>query len=131
MGSGQVYYHPGKIAEAAPAGGSPVLDTQLWRACAIDITLNSLTGGVTPAITFAFSRVGHDGIQYPVWTSGAISATGVISVSLSDSMSAAYAAGTLNEQGVVFSDKGIFTWAFGGGTPPTGVDFSATVYGRQ
>lgn len=130
MGAGPAYFHP-SAPVAAASGDSGPIDTDLWHAAAVDITVSAINGGVTPNITFTLSRLGADGFPYLLWSSGAITANGTISVSLSDAISSDYTAVTNNLQGAVFAKKAVLAWSFGGGTPPTSVAFSATVTGRS
>lgn len=130
MGAGPAYFHPASPAAVA-SGDSGAFDTSLWHAAAIDISVNTITGGVTPSITFTFSRIGPDGVPYALWSSGALTALGPVSVSLSDAISSDYTAVTNQLQGAVFGMRGQLSWAFGGGTPPTSVNFSASVTGRS
>lgn len=122
MGASRSYYSSATTVKLAPGGDSGEIGTSLWKACAIDINITALAG----TITFVFSRIAADGLPYPIWTSGAVAATGAFSVHLSEDMMGTYAAGSQPVQGVIFTTKGLLSW-----TIATSATFSVSVEGQS
>ncbi|MBX7464963.1 hypothetical protein K1Y80_02555 [Streptomyces sp. MAG02] len=89
---------------------------------AVDVTLTSFTGGSSPAVTFFVDRLGSDGVWYRVWTSSALTSTGVTSVQIGPFPAAT---GIVT---AVLTGTARFGWSSTGS--PTAITFSASVIGR-
>lgn len=98
---------------SASSGNSGDLPCGAQTTCRIDINVTAVTG----AITFVLSRKGsNDSVYYPIWTSSAVSAPGVVSKSIGPGC-------TLGEE---LGDTVQLSWTVATG-PAT---FSATVEGK-
>ena len=107
-------------------------ETSLWRAARVDIVVNTFTGGTTPSIQFFWETLAAGDIGWVTqWSSAAVTSAGPISVSLSDSLSETFAAGTVNAQHCVFTLQGRLRWQFAGAVNATSINFSASVVGRS
>ena len=115
-------------SQAQTAAGSETVSTAAFSSLAIDINVTAFAGGTSPSVTFTLARVGSDGVQYPMWSSGAISTVSKMSASIG----AGFTGGT-GSQGaggfpIALTGSAVFAWTFSGS--PTSVTFSASVVGH-
>ena len=94
---------------------------------ALDLQVFSFTGGVTPSITFFLDRLDGNAAWFQVWTSSAQTAAFQWSVDLGPGLG--LIASPSQAQHAVFTYTTRFRWVFGGGTPPTSVNFIASCVG--
>lgn len=114
------------VAAATGSGDSGAFDTsRIGKAC-LDLNVKTITGGTTPDITFFVDRLGGDDKWYPVAQTAALTATGQVSIEISDSL----ADGT-DAQHMVFADQARVRWVFGGAVAATSISFSGSLYGRE
>lgn len=98
---------------------SGLLSVDSYDMLAVDISVTAITGGVLPTVAFRLSRLGADGILYPIFTTTAISVAGILPpISLGP--------GSTNSN--MFGDNIQLDMITTGG--PTSVTFSASIKGK-
>lgn len=127
-GAGILYSHSASVTDAT-ASASIALDTRFVDSIALDLNVVAFVAGTAPTISYFIDRQGADGTWYQVWTSGALAATGIVSVDIGRH-AMTYAAGSVTAAHAIFTNNARFRWAFGGTANPTSVTWSASLVGR-
>lgn len=122
--SGDYLWKRGPMPAATASGVSDAFSTRNVHSVALDLAVRVFTGGTTPSIAFAVDRLGGDDVWYEVYTTAAITAVGVTSVSLG--LGHATAANN-----VVFTESARVRWTFAGVVVADSISFSASFYGKD
>ena len=101
-------------------GNSGSLATTGVAALAVDVNLQSFTGGTAPTAQFFVDRLGVDAVWYRVWTSAALATAGPASTNIGPGC-------TLPS---VLSSAIRFGWILAGTVAPTSITYSASIVGR-
>lgn len=83
----------GASAAYTATGNSGDLSVSSLTRLAVDFNVSAVSGTV-PSCTFSVERKGSDGIYYPVFTSSAVTAAGVVSASIGSGLTTAAAFGS-------------------------------------
>lgn len=99
-------------------GNSIDLVCDQYDQLAFDFNVTAFTGGTSPTVQFLIERKGADGTYYPIYTSAAIAAIGLTSVSIGPGLPNNAAIGNFVRM----------RWVFTGA--PTSVTFSASILAK-
>jgi hypothetical protein len=99
------------------SGNSGDLICDQYQELAVDVNVTAVTG-TNPSMTLSIQRKGADGVYYPIWTSSAITAPGVTSVSIGPGLAQAASIG----------DIVLLVWTITGTTPS--FTFSASIIAK-
>lgn len=113
-------------AAATATGQTGSLNSAMISRAALDVNVKAFTAGTTPSIQFFVDRLGGDNIWYPIAQTAALTATGSVSLDISDAVADATAA-----RHMVFTDQCRVRWVFAGAVVATSIDFSGSLYGRE
>ena len=116
----------GEVATTNNASPGTTFFTGGYKALAVDI---DITAASSSSIVFTLSRLGADGVWYPIWTSGSLASTGKVSASIGRGLTGGTVTAGVGQGAGAFpaalTTQGGLSWTLTG----TSVTFNASIVG--